>query len=144
MDYYFIAKTKDGGFIGQYAFGDIAALISQGVIRGDYVATKSIGPSYNELMKSGNISWITVADLIPNPPIQSDESREISLDPKQKTSKVPAVICAILASLIYWTVFASNSDRGDDFFADMMLSCGIASAVYGITFGITKLFIKKA
>lgn len=71
MESYFVSKTKEKGFIGQLTLEEITIRFRSGEILGEYVATKSIGPSYQQLIKSGTVTWISVADLIANTPTQT-------------------------------------------------------------------------
>jgi hypothetical protein len=64
MAYYFVAQTKETGFVGQFTLEEIAERFRAGHIPGDYVATKSDGSSYAELLRSGTATWIPVAQLV--------------------------------------------------------------------------------
>jgi hypothetical protein len=68
MDYYFVAKNKEGGFIGQLTLEDIIRKFHSGELSGSYIAARSSGDSYHEVMKSGTATWLTVAELVANPP----------------------------------------------------------------------------
>jgi hypothetical protein len=64
MDYYFVAKGRGGKLIGQMTLEEISLRFRAGELPGEYVATESYGPSYNELVRSGATAWITVSDLV--------------------------------------------------------------------------------
>ena len=64
--YYFVAKTPNGELVGQLSLEEIAQRLRDGKLLGNYVATKSLGPSYTQLTKSGTANWTTVDDLIRN------------------------------------------------------------------------------
>ena len=64
MNSYFVAKTKETGFIDQLTLEELAKRVRTGEIPGDYVATKSTASSYNQLMESGAAAWITVSKLV--------------------------------------------------------------------------------
>ena len=64
--YYFVAKTANGELVGQLGLEEIAQRLRDGNLSGNYVATKSLGPSYTQLTKSATANWTTVADLIGN------------------------------------------------------------------------------
>ncbi|HVQ38250.1 MAG TPA: zinc ribbon domain-containing protein [Pyrinomonadaceae bacterium] len=65
-NYYFVAESAGGGFVGQLPLEEIAKQLRDGKMPGNYVAAKSSGPSYSQLLKSGTANWITVADLVGN------------------------------------------------------------------------------
>jgi len=71
MDYYCVAKSKEAGFIGQLTLEDITRRFRAGELLGDYVATKSLGLSHHQIMKSGLAAWVTVAALVAHPPVQN-------------------------------------------------------------------------
>lgn len=64
MDDYIVAKTKEADFIGQLPLAEITRQFHAGDLLGNYVATKSTGLSYQEIMQSGTATWTTVADLV--------------------------------------------------------------------------------
>jgi len=68
MDYYFVAKNKDGGFIGQLTLEDIVGKFRSGELSGSHVVARSSGGSYHEALKSGTTTWMNVAELVANPP----------------------------------------------------------------------------
>jgi hypothetical protein len=71
MNYYFVAKNKTGGFVGQRTLESITKQFHSGEIPGNYIVTESYGPSYAEIIKL-EVPWITVAELIHNPPVQNE------------------------------------------------------------------------
>src|SRR5205085_10394290 len=77
MDYYFVAKNKEGGYIGQLTLEDIARRLRAGELSSNYVATRSSGGSYHEVMKTGIATWMTVAELVANPPVQASAQAQI-------------------------------------------------------------------
>jgi hypothetical protein len=65
---YFVAKTPNGKFIGAYTIEQIAARVQAGEIQEDYVVTESNGPSYNQLLKMGSATWVTISQLLSSAP----------------------------------------------------------------------------
>src|SRR5438132_1204967 len=70
MDYYFVAKNKTGGLVGQLTLEEIVRRFQDGELPGDYVAAASTGGSYTEFMKSGTATWVPLDELITNPQAQ--------------------------------------------------------------------------
>lgn len=105
MDYYLVAKTKEAGFVGQLTQEEIARQFHAGELLGDYVATKSVGLSYRQLMKSGASNWITVADLVAHLPVQNarvaSESVRNSVHTSPSGSIVGGILCALVGLFIY-------------------------------------------
>jgi len=64
--YYFVSKTANGELVGQLPLEEIAQQLHNGNLLGNYVATKSLGPSYSQLTKSATANWTTVADVVSN------------------------------------------------------------------------------
>jgi hypothetical protein len=67
MDYYFVAKNKNGGLVGQLTLDEIARRFHEGELPGQYVAAASTGSSYAEFMQSGTATWVPVDELVANP-----------------------------------------------------------------------------
>jgi hypothetical protein len=53
MEYYFVAKNKNGRLVGQLALEEIIRRFQDGELPGHYVAAAATGGSYAEFMKSG-------------------------------------------------------------------------------------------
>ena len=70
MDYYFVAKNKTGGLVGQLTLEEIVRRFQNGELPGDYVAAASTGGSYTEFMKSGTATWVPLDELVTNPQAQ--------------------------------------------------------------------------
>lgn len=70
-----------------------------GELRGDYVATKTFGLSYRQLMRSGAGDWSTVADLVAHLPVQTRE-RASDLSGNTDDMLVPVIFACFLGVLI--------------------------------------------
>lgn len=66
MKRYFVAQTTTSKYIGIHTTPDIAALLNANMIQEDYVVTECActGPSYAQLMKSGDATWVTISYLL--------------------------------------------------------------------------------
>jgi hypothetical protein len=66
MKRYFVAQTTTSKYVGIYTTQDIAALLNANRIQEDYVVTECActGPSYAQLMKSGDATWVTISKLL--------------------------------------------------------------------------------
>jgi len=72
-DYYFVAKTERGHFVGLLTLEDIAKRYYSGEISGTYAVTKSFGLSYAQLMKSrAAVVWSSVSDMVAQNPDKAD------------------------------------------------------------------------
>ena len=73
MDYYFIAKTENGEFVGQFKLNDIVRQFRAGDLPGDYVAAKATGLSYRDAMKSRTpLTWTNISVLCADIPVLSE------------------------------------------------------------------------
>jgi len=81
MDYYFVAKSTEGGYIGQLTFDEIVRRLRTGELSGNYVAAKSSGGSYSDVMKSGLAAWVTVDELVANPPVSGTSQAQAGTAP---------------------------------------------------------------
>ena len=73
MNSYFVAKSRQSGFIGELTFEEIARRHAAGDIPGDYVAATAIDGSFNQLVKSGNATWTRVSELVAQAPASRAE-----------------------------------------------------------------------
>src|SRR5947199_6653666 len=94
--YYFVAKSPGGAFIRQLPLEEISKRLTDGIVLGSYVATKSTGPSYSELLKSGTTNWITVADLVGSPSAQT----ALEGDPDGTDTKPTSDVSVVKAKLM--------------------------------------------
>jgi hypothetical protein len=67
MPYYFVAKTPNGKFVGQFEVETIRILVARGKISPEDVATESIG-TYAEVAEHGKVKWATVSSLLAGQP----------------------------------------------------------------------------
>ena len=111
MPSYYVAKTPNGEFVGQFKFEEIPALVKSGRIRREDFATEAAG-SYEEMVKSGTAKWTTVAALlvgiIPVPVsgnAESSDPRSQPLGGLQLVGGTIGVVCVFFITFAF-TLFA--------------------------------------
>jgi hypothetical protein len=156
LEYYFVAKSPAGDYVGQLTLEDINQRLSAGELSGSYVAARSSGGNYNELIKSGTATWMTVAELVANPVMQvstaSPVSNQVSAIMRRYSDaylvakvtngfggiiKGIGVAIAVLLLLIGF-MFISNGRPGDATFAMGVVTivAGIIAAVWFYIVGV--------
>lgn len=146
MDFYFVAKAKDSGFIGQLPLEEILKRFQSGEFDKNYVVTKSTGPSYAEIIKSENVHWITMAQFAINAKSANPSSIESSKPSSQQpiyiggTGKISALkffawfdlIISIICALIIWFGYSTSTIPSGYFRSENVTNY----AAIGLGFGI--------
>lgn len=124
MKSYYVSKTTTSGFVGTFTFDQIESMLKADVIKPDYVATESSGPSFNQLVESGSATWVPVSKLQPpnDPPTAGTANLEPVAGQQLERSKDSG--CAVVSAsallgisiggmggLIYLTYLVSNSNK---------------------------------
>jgi hypothetical protein len=119
MKRYFVAKTPNGKFVGTYTIQEIAAQRTREIQDG-YVATESTGPSYVQLVKMGDASWVTIPQLLADPSLAATKTTA----PQETTSSAPvksgnswpifggivAVLLVIVAGIFLFSNFGAQKE----------------------------------
>ena len=64
MQFYLVAKSPNGSFVGTRTAHEIIKLFHAGEILAHYVVTPSYGPSYQETVKKGTAVWTQISDFV--------------------------------------------------------------------------------
>jgi hypothetical protein len=109
MPYYFVAKTPNGQFVGQFPLEEILVLVKRGEITPDDVVTESLG-TYAELVRDGNASWITVAALLAHHPnLATDQTPSAPPLPpthpnQSKAQRIAGIALGFMAGACFWAM----------------------------------------
>lgn len=158
MDYYFVAKNKTGGYIGQFTLEDIVQQLRDGMLSDDYVAARTFGDSYQQVMNAGIADWVTVAELVADQPTQPINIQPVSRQVSAITTRYNdgylvavttngigeiikgiGVVLAVL-SILTGLALALNGRAGDATFA-LGLALMISGAVSGLWFYIAGILV---
>jgi hypothetical protein len=105
MDYYFVAKSETGGFMGQFTLEQIVELFDNERIDGNYVVANSGEGSYQDALKNEYLKWVKVSDFV-------------SKEPRKEHREIPGYIT-------FLRVFA-----GINFFTAALASCGFLFFIF--------------
>lgn len=99
MPSYFVAKTPNGKFVGQYELGQFHALVRSGEISLDDTVIESIG-TYAEVVRHGNAMWMTVLALLAQHPDLKNHPLELPPAPSEKGRwrKIAAGFATVVAT----------------------------------------------
>jgi hypothetical protein len=158
LNYYFVAKSPDGDYIGQLTLEDIDQRLSTRKLSSGYVATRSLGGNYDELMKSGTAIWVTLAELVANPAMPGSAvvpaSGQVAVLMRRYNDsyivaretnkfggiiKVIAIALAVLIILVGF-IFISNNPSGNTAFTMIVLTI-ISGGITGLWFYIAGVIV---
>jgi hypothetical protein len=85
-NYYFVATTPNGRFLGAKTLEEISADVQSGQISDNYVVTETNGASYSEMVKNGGARWMTISQFLSstkNPPSAHLSTQALIARPKE-------------------------------------------------------------